>query len=434
MEAVATVRDDGPGIDVYLGIPYASLIFLKQGDVHVARYEALVQVFDHRGKDIIEEFPWDETVSTQDYGLTQRFESIIVEKRFVLVPGEYVVQTVLQDANSQKQAERRLRLTVFGSSQSEAMLTRIRMEAKVEAGPFEPVVAYHLPSRLDSLRAIAEIYSAPVGEDVLVEMYLTRFRSDSTVAAPPYWLTPPVGSLAYRGIDYSTEDTIQVSRRTLRRLEENVTIEFSIPALEFGNYRVFIQASVVSTEAADTTDTGERGRILLQRQRDLSVKSLDFPHVTTLDQLVASLAYIALDREIAEIREATTVPETRIRFDRFWGSLVNNRQAALNLIKQYYGRIEEANLFFTAHKEGWKTDRGMVYLILGPPMYVENLFDGEVWHYSYSDRDAINTFKFKRVRALDSEAGYDNYVLIRRPYYERMWSMAIERWRSGNAM
>jgi GWxTD domain-containing protein len=434
MEAVATVRDGSPGIDVFLGIPYASLIFLKQGDVHIARYEAIVQILDERGRKIIAEYPWGDTVRTGNYGLTQRFESLIVEKRFTVEPGEYVVQTVLQDANSQKEAERRLRLTVFGPSRTEPMLSRIRMEARVEDDPFEPVVAYHLPSRLDSLRAIVEVYNAPVGEDVLVEMILTRFRSDTSVAPPPYWLTPPVGSLAYRGIDYSRSDTIQVSRRTLRELEEDVTVEFSIPALEFGNYRTFIQASMASTSAADTTAEGLPGRILLKRQRDLSVKSLDFPHVTTLDQLIASLAYIAQDREIREIRDAATVPEARIRFDRFWGSLVNNRQAALNLMKQYYGRVEEANLFFTAHKEGWKTDRGMIYMVLGPPMYVENLFDGEVWHYSYSDRDAINTFKFKRVRSLDIEAGYDNYVLIRRPYYERMWTMAIERWRSGNAM
>ena len=36
----------------------------------------------------------------------------------------------------------------------------------------------------------------------------------------------------------------------------------------------------------------------------------------------------------------------------------------LNLIKTYYSKVEKANEMFTSHLEGWKTDRGMISIIL----------------------------------------------------------------------
>jgi len=158
---------------------------------------------------------------------------------------------------------------------------------------------------------------------------------------------------------------------------------------------------------------------------------LRFPRLTTLDELIDALAYIAYDRELAYIRAAPTPHEKKRRFDAFWGSLVQNRQVAANLLKLYYSRVEEANLFFTTYKEGWKTDQGMVYIVMGPPVVVEHFFDTEVWYYSYADRDPLNTFTFERARPYGANALFRNYFLRRRPIYEQMWIRAVERWRSG---
>ena len=40
-------------------------------------------------------------------------------------------------------------------------------------------------------------------------------------------------------------------------------------------------------------------------------------------------------------------------------------ERAKELIKNYYGRLQHANLFFTSYLEGWKTDRGMIFMIFG---------------------------------------------------------------------
>ncbi|MFV1980946.1 MAG: GWxTD domain-containing protein, partial [Rhodothermia bacterium] len=350
-----------------------------------------------------------------------------IQKRFVAQPGEYVVHAILLDMNSEETAERRQRLQVIGRIETGFSLSRMRVEGRDSRKQFEPIVSYHVPARLDSLRSVVELYNAPTGSDIEIAMVLVRFPSDMSVATPPYWLTPPIGSLPYRGVDFSKPDTLQSTRRTIRDVDEDLVIEFEFPALSRGSYRVYIEASI--TGSSENADAGPQ--ILLRRRRNLSVKSEDFPQITRLNDMIEALTYIARDKELEEIYSATTVEQKRSEFDGFWGNLVSNRQQARTLVKQYYGRIEEANLFFTGHKEGWKTDRGMVYVILGPPMYVEYAFDSQIWHYSYAEQDYANAYQFRRVRPFGAEADFDNYILTRRPFYERTWTRQIERWRQG---
>jgi GWxTD domain-containing protein len=426
IEAIATLRGNETGIDIYVGLPYASLIFHQEGNHYVAQYEAVVQLRDEDDNYVHSEISWADTIRVTDYALTQKYEPMTIERRFTAEPGEYVVHAIITDLNSGELAERRQRLQVIGRIETGFALSRMRIEGREDEKPFTPVVSYHVPAKLDSIRSIVELYNAPIGSDVEVGMVLVEYPTDQSIAAPPYWLTPPIGSLAYRGVDFSEPDTLQASRRVLADVDQDVEIEFDFPALDRGTYRIYVEARMLDASGAET------GEILLQRRRNLSVKGEDFPHIGHLDELVEALAYIAEKDELREIQRAPTVAEMRKEFDAFWGSLVSSRQAAATLIKQYYGRVEEANLFFTGHKEGWKTDRGMVYIVLGPPMYIEYAFDSQIWHYSYSEQDFVNAFQFQRVRPFGAEADFDHYILTRRPFYERMWTRAIERWRNGN--
>ena len=104
---------------------------------------------------------------------------------------------------------------------------------------------------------------------------------------------------------------------------------------------------------------------------------------------------------------------------------------AANLLRQYYERIEEANRLFTAYKAGWKTDRGMVYVVFGVPGYVERTIEGEVWHYDYTEQDPAGRFVFERPLAYGTGDPFGHLVLVRRPAYEQAWTRAIARWRRG---
>ena len=59
--------------------------------------------------------------------------------------------------------------------------------------------------------------------------------------------------------------------------------------------------------------------------------------------------------------------------------------------EKYYSRIEEANRLFTAGRPGWLTDRGEIYVLLGPPTNIDRYPMGrgpggrptEIWYYGF---------------------------------------------------
>src|SRR5690606_13937484 len=335
-------------------------------------------------------------------------------------PGEYVVEASITDLESGSTVQRRQAISIQPSTSTELFLGRPLLEARTDEGNFEPVVRLHMPARSDSLRASVHLFNLDSTTPAEVVMRLLSFRSDTTVASPPFWISPTRASLQYRGVDYGTTDTVQVSRRRLEPVDRTAMVQFELPRLSPGIYRLELEARSGQDEVQ-------------RRHRVLSVKNASFPSMSALDDLIDALTYIAFDDEIEYILDARDPMERKRRFDAFWGSLVTNRNLAANLIRLYYERIEEANLFFTAYKEGWKTDRGMIYTILGPPIYIDERVDVEIWHYSYGDRDPANTFVFERAIRHGNDP-FENYILQRRPYYQYEWSRAVDRWREGEVL
>ena len=73
--------------------------------------------------------------------------------------------------------------------------------------------------------------------------------------------------------------------------------------------------------------------------------------------------------------------------DQFWLKVNNQKDEARKVIKMYFENIEAANQLFSGHKSGWRTDRGMVMSIYGPPEIVYRNWDTEIWQYPKSTRN-----------------------------------------------
>jgi len=82
------------------------------------------------------------------------------------------------------------------------------------------------------------------------------------------------------------------------------------------------------------------------------------------------------------------------------------------LQEEFYRRIDFANNYFTVNaldKEGWKTDRGGIYIKYGPPTDVErhqdqlNLPPYEIWYYK----------KINRRFFFEDKSGVGDYHLVR---------------------
>ncbi len=155
--------------------------------------------------------------------------------------------------------------------------------------------------------------------------------------------------------------------------------------------------------------------------------SNSFPLVTTPVQMLEAMRYLTSRREYDEMKAN---PVLRNAVDGFWMSHGGNAEKSRELIRKYYSRVQEANNFFSSFIEGWKTDRGMIYIVFGIPNTVYRNSATETWIYGTPYSTLSLNFMFTRVNNPFSD---NDLVLSRSPIYEANWSRAVETWRQGRA-
>ena len=114
--------------------------------------------------------------------------------------------------------------------------------------------------------------------------------------------------------------------------------------------------------------------------------------------------------------------------DDFWLAATGSTDKARMMIRVFYTRMLYANQYFTDCKEGWKTDRGMVYLIYGLPNSVNKSSESETWEYTRKQQANPVTFVFERKPSPYSE---NHYVFRRGDPQSTYWRQAIDSWRKG---
>jgi len=150
-----------------------------------------------------------------------------------------------------------------------------------------------------------------------------------------------------------------------------------------------------------------------------------FPKVKDWSEMVEMVTYISTKKEHESLLLAQ---DKKKALDAYWLNLTRNEEAAKELIRNYFKMVEFSNILFTDFKEGWKTDRGMVYIVMGPPQEVNFFEDREVWAYAGIDDSSKIRFTFTRVKTILSP---HFYTLNRSRAYQPIWFKNISQWRSG---
>jgi GWxTD domain-containing protein len=161
-----------------------------------------------------------------------------------------------------------------------------------------------------------------------------------------------------------------------------------------------------------------------------------FPKFTTPDLMIEPLAYLANPDELTALRSAE---KPKAALDEFWIKCGGNIDKARELIRIYYTRVLYSNFYFTSYKEGWRSERGMIYIIYGPPDKVYKTADGESWGYKktgiksrwdgrFKVSDSYLFFTFKRRENIFSS---NDFYLSRSETLVTYWDKAIASWRKG---
>ena len=145
-----------------------------------------------------------------------------------------------------------------------------------------------------------------------------------------------------------------------------------------------------------------------------------YPEYRQLRELIESMLYLTSEQEKKAILRSKTPKQS---FDSFWMNTFSTKSRARNAIRKYYNWIENANKLFTDFKPGWKTDRGMMYIVFGKPDEVYRTGSLEEWYY-----DDGSAFEFTIISTFFAP---QTYSLRRDIEFEEQWYTQIAAIRRG---
>jgi GWxTD domain-containing protein len=154
---------------------------------------------------------------------------------------------------------------------------------------------------------------------------------------------------------------------------------------------------------AQAQPDGQQDPLKRQRRKDdkaANIEKLGGVYKKWLDE---DVRWIITDEELSAFKKLTTNAERDVFIEGFWQRRDPTPDTAENEYKEeHYRRIAYANEHFAAGMPGWRTDRGRIYIMYGPPTSIDShpmggpyqrsseegggqteTFPFEVWRYRY---------------------------------------------------
>ena len=362
-------------LDVFIQVPYTTVHFVKSNSGFSGNYEVTVSVFDKDKEKLIAEKSWNEKLETKDFNETVSKNNFSLNfKSFYLTPGKYFVRTAIDDKESKSEYPKESMIVVRDLSSdiavSDIMLLSKRTEEQGK-NKIVPNVSGNVATQKDGLPVFFEIYSKnPVKLNI------------------EYTVTDKKNNVIYTDSQLKSIDS--------GRVQIFNTVKDS--SFSLGLYT--LEVALKDTQ----------NKMITSVKKAFISRWIGIPSsITDLDKAIEQLIYIASSSEIDNIKDAKTKDDKLKRYLAFWKTQDPTPSTQENeVFDEYYRRVSYANAHFSHYIEGWKTDRGMVFILLGPPDNVErHPFDidskpYEVWEYYNLNR----SFVF-----LD-ETGFGDYRLI----------------------
>ncbi|MBK9283578.1 MAG: GWxTD domain-containing protein [Sphingobacteriaceae bacterium] len=150
-----------------------------------------------------------------------------------------------------------------------------------------------------------------------------------------------------------------------------------------------------------------------------------YPGISTNEEMIKATRYI-MGKD--EYEKCLNAPDQKNAIDEFWVNIGGSKERAKELLKRYYNRVKEANKYYTSYCEGWKSDRGMLLIVLGKPNYIYKGKQSETWLYGLENNP--NSFRYVFTKTNNPFSDND-YVLERSQFYKDHWYQAVDIWRQG---
>ena len=313
-------------LSVMLSIPYDEIHFVKQNSQFKGRFDISIMIFEGKQKRISES--WIEKLSVNEFKLTNsRKKTIELHKAYDLMPGKYRLEVLITDLKTQNRRKQ---------------VKEIDM-SKLSTGPWMMGDLYFMK---DS--------TALEGSEDMPEVIYVGFTASGVE-----------GNYPFTYVLQSSDRTLKQGKFEIDLIKERHEYLFPVRTadLNYNQYYLTLMTEI---------DSVEYKRSIPLRIQWSGTSSL----IPNLEDAIEQMRYLSHtgyfpSRTYKKILNAQG-EEQKNFFTEIWNSIDPTPHTENNeLMNEYYYRIHLANQRFSGHREGWRSDRGMIYVIYGEPDAVE---------------------------------------------------------------
>ncbi len=390
--------DDSVRLDIYIAVPYRSLEFLYAGDKYVSDYATNVEITKHAVDDqastadrVFDRFQPHtilETTSQHKERLEAGREHADAAQLSATLAAnvDYDIHLAVRDLNSKHEFDTTLIYRSHGFHTAAAALSDLMIYRSRRGQRVLPLIGPDVAS-LDGAESgvFAEAYELPAG----VKYGLVTEVIASKAEHPPSE-TDLVGRWANIISAPLNVDAGRTAPSTVDRIPIFQGISFD--DLWIGRYelRTYILPSVSDTALKLPDELSKHAiaqgvrRIVVTAERGVPISEPD------IEMAIEQLRIIATSREWDSLTSPQNTNDKREAILEFWRKRNPEAQERFNRPMQiFYARVQYANdHFHGGFGEGWKSDRGRLYIALGAPDFVDcHPYEAmqkpyEVWEYS----------------------------------------------------
>jgi GWxTD domain-containing protein len=396
-------KDTSKGrVEAFVKVAHSELLFTKfQDNLFRAQYEISYSIYNKTTHTLVAREIQDRQVITDKYAETTsdlRFHFSRIT--FEIAPGDYYVHAVLTDRETQKFGQRRMDILVRTFREKEIGVSDLIFADRIQKDTLSDIINI-VPNVFKSFDNDFKRYL------VYFEIYDGRFafsRRDSLGQLPAG--TDRI-SLRYRVLDKGQNVVVEDSmQKEIGQFQTFTSIEIDKQNISYGKYIL------------DVSIHRDGQRASSKSVFDVRLSTFSNPTQSAafdLDEAIRQMRHVARNVNLGKILKGTKDEKARF-FAEFWKTKDPTPSTEKNeLMEEYYRRIDYANRYFHAgYRDGWESDRGMVYVILEAPddierhPYESDSKPYEIWYY----------YQFNLKLYFIDYQGFGDYELFNRQEFE----------------
>lgn len=396
-------------IEVFVKVAFSELLFTKfQSTLYRSQYEITYLLYDKKNNLVQREIQEKEII-TDKYSDTESDLRFHFSRLTLNVnPGDYTLTATITDKETQKFGQRKLSIPVKTFREKPIGISDLIFADKIQKDSLMDIVNI-VPNVFKSFDNDYKRYL------VYFEIYDGKFSTTNKDTSGSLPVEKETIKIKYKVLDKNQLVIVEDStEKEVSQFQTFSSVEIDKKNISYGKYIL----DVVVSRAGQRASSKAVFDVRLSTFTSPSTSSSAFD----LDIAIKQLRPITRNINIGKILKGTQAEKAKF-FEEFWKSKDPTPETERNeLMEEYYRRIDYANRYFTSgFREGWDTDRGMVYVVLNAPDDIErHPYDSdakpyEIWYF-YQANLKLFFVDFSGVGdyELYNRQEFESYVLLHR--------------------